>query len=112
MNKLVVTTLGGKFFVYDLRTKHPTSGFAKVACEAHDSTVWCAKHVPQNRDLWMTAGGNGSLNLYKYSYPPQRKKKDNEGHEMGVPGKVELLTTQELSTQPILSMDWHPNKEG
>ena len=30
MNKLVATTLESKFSVYDLRTQHPTKGFAAL----------------------------------------------------------------------------------
>jgi hypothetical protein len=33
--------------------------------------VWCVKHLPQNRDVFATGGGNGSVNLYKYCYPAQ-----------------------------------------
>jgi hypothetical protein len=27
--------------------------------------VWTVSHLPQNRDIWMTTGGNGSLCLWK-----------------------------------------------
>eukprot|EP00287_Rhodomonas_sp_CCMP768_P015268 CAMPEP_0196754224 /NCGR_PEP_ID=MMETSP1091-20130531/93296_1 /TAXON_ID=302021 /ORGANISM="Rhodomonas sp., Strain CCMP768" /LENGTH=107 /DNA_ID=CAMNT_0042102451 /DNA_START=31 /DNA_END=352 /DNA_ORIENTATION=+ len=60
----------------------------------------------------MTGGGNGSINLYKYSYPAQRVIKDPEGMEKGVMGTVELLNSRTFSTQPINSFDWHPDKEG
>ena len=30
MNKLVATTLESKFYVYDMRTQHPTKGFASL----------------------------------------------------------------------------------
>jgi len=33
--------------------------------KAHKSTVWLARHLPQNRDVFMTLGGSGSLNLWK-----------------------------------------------
>lgn len=72
MNKMVVTTLESKFHVYDLRTLHPENGFARVSEKAHKATVWLAKHLPQNRDLWMTSGGNGGVNLYRYHYPASR----------------------------------------
>lgn len=32
---------------------------------AHESTVWGVAHLPQNRDVFMTCGGNGSLELWK-----------------------------------------------
>lgn len=112
MNKLVVTCLESQFRVFDMRTYHPKSGFESLTEKAHSSTVWTTKHLPQNRDVFVTGGGNGTINLYKYSYPAQRVKKDPEGVEIGVPGTVELLNSRNFSTQPISSFDWHPEKEG
>lgn len=65
MNKLVVTTLESRFRVYDVRTFNPELGYAYTSEKAHSSTVWLARHLPQNRDLFATCGGNGTLNLYK-----------------------------------------------
>jgi hypothetical protein len=79
MNKLVVTTLESKFHVYDLKTQHPEKGFACLTELAHKSTIWGCRHFPQNRDLFVTMGGNGALNLYKYHYPPNRAIKDLDG---------------------------------
>ena len=36
------------------------------------ATVWGAYHLPQNREVFMVAAGDGSLYLYKYHYPDQR----------------------------------------
>lgn len=65
MNKLVVTCLESKFRVYDMRTYNPDSGYASLTETAHKSTIWAGRHLPQNREVFMTTGGNGSLNLYK-----------------------------------------------
>ncbi|XP_031554610.1 WD repeat-containing protein 92-like [Actinia tenebrosa] len=112
MNKLVVTTLESKFHVYDLRTQHPDKGFASLSEKAHKSTVWCARHLPQNRDVFMTCGGSGTLNLWKYSYPAKRVEKDGNELDMGVAGSVMLLQNATLSQQPISSFDWSPDKAG
>lgn len=112
MNKLVATTLESKFHVFDMRTQHPTKGFACVTEKAHKSTVWGCRHLPQNRDVFMTLGGNGSLNLWKYNYPAKRVKEDENGKELGVAGTVSLLQNVLMSTQPISSFDWSPDKEG
>ncbi len=71
----LVTTLENKFRVMDMRTQHKEHGFASLSEKAHKSTVWLGRHLPQNRDLFMTAGGNGTVNLYKYSYPKSRQRK-------------------------------------
>ena len=65
MNKLVATTLESRFRVFDLRTQHPQAGFASTTERAHKATVWLARHAPGNRDVWVTAGGNGGINLYR-----------------------------------------------
>nr|CAB3267737.1 WD repeat-containing protein 92-like [Phallusia mammillata] len=111
MNKLVVTTLEGKFRVFDLRTQNPKSGFASLTEKAHKSTVWLAKHLPQNRDVFMTTGGSGSLSLWKYEYPPKRVKVVDDV-ETGVAGTLQYLQNSTLSTQPICGLDWSPDKLG
>lgn len=112
MNKLGVACLESKFHIYDMRTQHPTKGFASVTEKAHKSTIWLVNHLPQNRDVFMTCGGNGSLNLWKYSYPSNRVEKDPDGVDMGVAGAVNLQQNVTLSTQPISSFDWSPDKCG
>ncbi|XP_007890464.1 dynein axonemal assembly factor 10 [Callorhinchus milii] len=112
MNKLVATTLEGKFHVFDMRTQHPTKGFASVVEKAYKSTIWQVRHLPQNRDIFMTAGGAGNLHLWKYEYPVQRSKKDSENIDMGVAGTVSLLQNVTISTLPISSLDWSSDKQG
>ncbi|KAJ8612554.1 hypothetical protein CTAYLR_003733 [Chrysophaeum taylorii] len=112
MNKLVVTTLESKFRVFDMRTHHPDEGFAHVAVKAHKATVWLAKHLPQNRDVWMTGGGNGGFNLYTYHYPKKRFTKAMNDIPVGVVGEVELLNSRIISSQPIVTFDWSPDREG
>ena len=50
--------------------------------------------------------------LYKYRYPDQRVVKDADGQNAGVAGTMELLNKRNVSTQPISSWDWSPDKEG
>ena len=84
MNKLAITTLESKFRIFDMRTQHPTAGFSCLSERAHKATVWCVRHLPQNRDLFMTGGGNGGFNLYKYHYPTSRTKMAKDNIPMGV----------------------------
>lgn len=87
MNKLLATTLESKIHVFDMRTQNDAhGGFASVTEKAHDSTVWIGKifkdfdiinvifktlnlkigkHLPQNREVFMTCGGSGSMYLWK-----------------------------------------------
>jgi hypothetical protein len=51
-------------------------GFASVSQSVSTgSTLWGAHHMPQNRDAVMLAAGDGSVSLWKYQYPDQRKVK-------------------------------------
>lgn len=88
MNKLGAATLEGKFTIFDLRTFNNQSGYSSLTDMAQKATLWGVKHAPQNRDLFVTLGGNGALNLYKYVYPNQRSLKDPDGNERGVMGRV------------------------
>lgn len=40
MNKLVATSLEGNFHVFDMRTQHPTKGFASVSEKVTMETAW------------------------------------------------------------------------
>ena len=111
-NKLVVTTLESRFRLFDMRTQHPTQGFASLSERAHKATVWCVKHLPQNRDIFMTGGGNGGFNVYKYHYPKSRTAMFTDNVPMGVVGSVELLNSKVISSQPVVSFDWSPDREG
>lgn len=46
MNKLVATTLEGKFHVFDLRTLNSTSGYACLNDSAFKATIWGVSHLP------------------------------------------------------------------
>ena len=113
MNKLAVSCLESSLRVYDLRTYHPTEGFActQISLEKK-STLWGSHFLPQNREIFATCVGGGQVYLYKYCYPSQRKIKDSNGTEMGVAGTVELLNERTLATQPVVAFDWHPGKNG
>lgn len=114
MNKLVATTLEGTVQVFDMRTFHVEQGYSVLKHRTSNSaaTMWGVKHLPQNRDIFGTLGGDGNLSLYQYKYPPQRTIKDADGRDKGVVGSLELLNDRVLSTQPICSFDWHPDKLG
>lgn len=112
MNKLAAATLESKFSIFDLKTLHPELGYAALSEACHNSTLWGVKHLPQNRDLFVSLGGNGGINLYKYNYPNQRSVKDENDIEKGVIGSLDLLNSKEITTQPIVSLEWHPDKLG
>lgn len=111
-NKLAVTTLESKFRIFDMRTQHPVQGYSFLSERAHKATVWCARHLPQNRDLFMTGGGNGGFNVYKYHYPKSRTAMHKDNLPVGVCGSVELLNSKVISSQPLVSFDWSPDREG
>lgn len=113
MNKIVASCLESQFHVFDARTQHVTRGFASVLEKTvAGATIWSNQHLPQNRDVSMVCAGDGTLYMYKYHYPAQRRIKDPDGNWAGCAGTVELVNSRNLSTQPIGSFDWHPDKAG
>jgi hypothetical protein len=60
----------------------------------------------------MTSGGSGGLSLWKYAYPAERSRKDDQGVPMGVAGSCVRLQHVSLSTQPVHCFDWSRDKEG
>lgn len=125
MNKLAVTTLEGGLHVYDMRTEHPTKGFSfcseKNAGQSLGSngvisgakaTVWCVKHLPQNRDIFITGGGTGSVRIWNYKYPDKRYQENSDGTKLGVAGNLEMLAATGISQQPVNCIDWCAERIG
>ncbi|XP_058126194.1 dynein axonemal assembly factor 10 [Anopheles ziemanni] len=125
MNKLAVSTLEGGLHVYDMRTQHSQKGFASVrektvgqalgtngVISGGKSTVWTVKHLPQNRDIFVTGGGSGNVRIWLYHYPEKRTKSLADGEEQGVAGTLEMLHATTLSTQPVHTFDWSPDRVG
>ena len=50
--------------------------------------------------------------MFNSNYPSKRVNKGEDGQEVGVMGSVELIQNTALSTQPISSFDWSPDKQG
>jgi len=113
MNKFMVCCLEAKLHCFDARTLHPSKGFASTTAQIDKGpTVWGSRTLPQNREVVGVQGGDGTLYVYRYRYPDQRKVKDPDGVDMGVAGTLELVNSKNLSTQPLGSLDWSPDKEG
>ncbi len=115
MNKLTATCLEGRMHLWDLRTMHPEKGFAMLdqRMEATSATVWCGRHLPQDRDIFMAAGGSGDLSLWKYEYPDKRfTTNEKTGEKEGVVGKWLKQQESQLGDQPISSFDWSADKAG
>lgn len=100
LKRLAVGCLTGQIVHFDLTERPQDKGYASYTSKLKDSsTVWVCQHCPQKRDVVATTGGTGELTIWK-----KEKKKGSL--------KLEQVTTSKLSTQPISSFDWHPDKEG
>lgn len=60
----------------------------------------------------MLVSSSSQYCIVSSEYPAQRTKKDADGADVGVAGSVSLLQNVTLSTQPIASLDWSPDKQG
>lgn len=125
MNKLAATTLEGGLYVYDMRTQHHSKGFS-YCCEKNagqslgsggvisgaKATVWTVRHLPQNREIFMTGGGTGSVRVWKYNYPDKRYKELSDGSKAGIAGSLSMLSASTVSQQPVHCFDWCAEKTG
>jgi len=113
MNKLAASCLESMMHVFDMRTLHPTRGYAQLAEQAPGSaTAWSIRHLPQNREVIAVLAGSGDVFLYRYHYPDQRRVTDSEGKHAGVAGSLEKVGEKQVAEQPIGSLDWSPDKLG
>ncbi|CAN7999334.1 unnamed protein product [Ixodes hexagonus] len=113
MNKLVVTSVASQIDVFDMRTRHPEKGFARLTTpDSHGTTVWTVRHLPQDKDTFATTSGDGSLSIWKYCYPEKRASEGTDGSVEGIPGSLSLLCDSNLSSQPIAGFDWNPHMPG
>lgn len=125
MNKMVVCTLEGGLNVYDMKTQHPSKGFAHVkeknagrslgshgVISGSKATVWTIRHLPQNRDIFVSGGGTGSIRLWNYEYPKKREETSSEGASQGIAGTLNMINATTISTQPVNSFDWNADFEG
>eukprot|EP00727_Mastigamoeba_balamuthi_P008895 m51a1_g4628 hypothetical protein (370) ;mRNA; r:318740-319849 len=116
-NKLMSAGLGAKLCCWDLRAKDSAAGFARAeqsaTLGASGATAWCVRPLPQDRDLFAVSCGNGSLGMWRYSYPEQRVRTTPDGKEEGVPGELlRLAEGADVASQPIVSVDWNPDMLG
>lgn len=113
MNKLSAACLEAQLHVFDMRTFNIKRGFSGLSETIGKSTVWGCHYLPQDREIFATTSGDGSLSLYKCEYAMERSMKDDEGLDVGVPGTVRLLGKNDnISTQPLIAFDWNPDKKG
>merc|ERR1719510_1619806 len=113
MNKLLATCLEGRIHMWDLRTLHDKKGFAGLSHKVEKGqTIWGGAFLPQNREIFTTLGGSGSLGLYKYNYPEKRTEKLEDDSVQGIVGHVEKLQESALGDQPLSGFDWSRDKTG
>lgn len=119
MNKLGVSTLEGGLYLFYMRNYIADKGYPRHqvknavqpigsggVCSGSKATVWSVRHMPQNRDVFVTSSGQGGVQLWKYTH------NGNKGQEHVFPGEVELINNTVVSTQPINSFDWSKNFQG
>lgn len=113
MNKLLATCLEGRIHMWDLRTFHAKKGYSSLSHKVEKGqTIWGGAFLPQNREVFATLGGSGSVGLYKYNYPEKRTKTLDDDSVIGVMGSLEKLQDSALGDQPLSSFDWSQDKTG
>lgn len=114
MNKLVATTLEGGLYTFNVKSFScgQSSDVKKETINKMihlsntdlktKSTVWLAKHIPQQSNNFVTASGEGRLQLWQYDYTNDQKSAP----------VVKLCSSSIVSSQPIVCLDWSYCFEG
>lgn len=114
MNKLLATTVDSKFTIFDIRNSSTLDIenrlTQKVQIEENQHVpIWAGQHLPQNREIFMTCGGDGTVGIYRY----QRKKKSHSKDKNSpLVGHIKRLRRCKLGESPILSVDFSTDKKG
>ncbi|GCC33985.1 dynein axonemal assembly factor 10-like isoform X1 [Chiloscyllium punctatum] len=113
LNKLVATTLEGRVHVFNMQKYHRNSGFTCRSEKPYKFTAWAVRHLPQNRNIFITSGGAGCLHLWKHSESlTMHDRSDHEPDDKISTCTTTLLNNISLSSQPIGSLDWNTDKQG
>ena len=112
MNKMVATTLDSKIYLFDLKNLEKNSCLRcnKSIIEVNNTTIWGTKFLPQKRNIFISMGGNGSLNIYKYNYS-DFSYDDLDNNKIENQNLI-LLSNNIICSQPIIGFDWHNTKYG
>ena len=112
INKMVASTLDSKIYLFDLKNleKNNNSRCEKLSDEIYNTTIWGTKFIPQKRDFFISMGGNGSLNLYRYNNNDFNYIEECDKNKKN--GKINLISSNIICTQPIIGFDWHNIKLG
>ena len=114
INKMISTTLDSKIYLFDLKNLENNNNLNchKLIDEVNNTTIWGTKFMPQKRDIFISMGGNGSLNLYKYKNNDFNFDDIDNIHNNKGNRELKLLNSNIISKQPIIGFDWHKIKFG
>ena len=112
INKMVASTLDSKIYLFDLKNleNNNNSRCQKLSDEIYNTTIWGTKFIPQKRDFFISMGGNGSLNLYRYNNNDFNYTDEYDKNKKN--GKINLISSNIICNQPIIGFDWHNIKLG
>ena len=112
INKMIATTLDSKIYLFDLKNldKNNNLNCDNLIDEINNTTIWGTKFMPQKRDIFVSMGGNGSLNLYNCNNSDFNI--DEIGNNYKENRNIKLLNRNKISAQPIIGFDWHNIKFG
>jgi len=113
IKKLSATCLMGYTHIWDLKSTENVSSVPEVSekIDKCNQTIWGGRYLHQNKNLFVTFDGSGSVKLLKYNCA-DNKKNSNETKYPNIPGCIEKLQESQLSEQPISAFDWSPDKLG
>jgi len=104
MNKFTAACLESQLVVFDARSEDNGHILRSLRHSMEiRTTIWGVRHLPQNREVSAVLLGDGSVALYRYEYPANRKTES---------GALRRILSKTIASQPISSWDWHDDKRG
>ncbi|XP_067874987.1 dynein axonemal assembly factor 10-like isoform X2 [Heterodontus francisci] len=112
LNKMVATTLEGRVHIFNMQKYHTIKSYTSRSEKPYKFTAWTVRHLPQNRNIFITSGGTGCLHLWKYNESSTLLERTDHERDDKDSTTITLLNTISVSSQPIGSLDWNTDKQG
>ena len=112
IKKLSATCLLGYVHLWDLKSPQNMAKAPEITekIDKSSQTIWGGRYLYQNRNVFVTFDGSGSVKILKYKYKGDSNKV--QGDQTIRTGGVEKLQECQISEQPISAFDWSPDKLG
>ena len=112
MSKLSATCLKGRVHLWDLTSDVKERYIEWTGTVESNHTIWGGRFLHQNKDVFVTISGSGSVALWKYNHFETICNQNKGDNPQGKSGRLEKVQDCQVAEQPISGFDWSPDKLG